>query len=130
MPNVQLYVYDLSQGMARTLSLALTGKQIDAIYHTSVNVFGVETYYGQGICQDAPGTTQHGQPIQIIEMGETTKTRGQFESFIEEQSILFSYVMQKGLFGGLKTTICLIITVITLQTQSARSLSVKRFQHT
>jgi hypothetical protein len=47
--SLQLYVYDLSQGMARTLSLALTGKQIDAIYHTSVTVFGLETYYGQGL---------------------------------------------------------------------------------
>ena len=36
--KVQLYVYDLSRGLARQLSMGLLGKQIDAIYHTSIVV--------------------------------------------------------------------------------------------
>ena len=32
MSRVQLYVYDLSNGLARQLSLSLTGKQIDGIW--------------------------------------------------------------------------------------------------
>lgn len=32
MAPVQLYVYDLSRGMAKSMSLALTGKQIDGIW--------------------------------------------------------------------------------------------------
>ena len=36
MSNVQLYVYDLSNGLARQLSLSLTGKQIDGIWYTSL----------------------------------------------------------------------------------------------
>jgi hypothetical protein len=32
MTKVQLYVYDLSRGMAKSMSLALTGKQIDGIW--------------------------------------------------------------------------------------------------
>ncbi|KAI7898374.1 PPPDE putative peptidase domain-containing protein [Cokeromyces recurvatus] len=68
---VQLYVYDLSQGMARSMSLQLTGKQIDGIWHTSVVVYGQEFYFGQGIMTSIPGTTQHGRPLEIIDIGET-----------------------------------------------------------
>ncbi|KAI8987973.1 PPPDE putative peptidase domain-containing protein [Mycotypha africana] len=68
---VKLYVYDLSQGMARTMSLQLTGKQIDGIWHTSVVVYGQEFYFGQGIMTSMPGTTMHGQPLEIIDIGET-----------------------------------------------------------
>jgi hypothetical protein len=32
MSKVQLYVYDLSRGMAKAMSLPLTGKQIDGIW--------------------------------------------------------------------------------------------------
>jgi len=32
MSDVKLYVYDLSRGMAKSMSLMLTGKQIDGIW--------------------------------------------------------------------------------------------------
>jgi hypothetical protein len=35
MSNVQLYIYDLSNGLARQLSLSLIGKQIDGIWYAS-----------------------------------------------------------------------------------------------
>ncbi|KAK4511413.1 uncharacterized protein ATC70_012628 [Mucor velutinosus] len=69
--SVKLYVYDLSQGMARSMSRQLTGKQIDGIWHTSVVVFGQEFYFGQGIMTSIPGTTQHGRPLEIVDMGQT-----------------------------------------------------------
>ncbi|KAI9468956.1 MAG: PPPDE putative peptidase domain-containing protein [Benjaminiella poitrasii] len=68
---VKLYVYDLSQGMARSMSLQLTGKQIDGIWHTSVVVYGTEYFFGQGIMTSYPGRSHHGQPLEIIEIGET-----------------------------------------------------------
>ena len=40
--KVQLYVYDLSRGLARQLSMGLLGKQIDASYPTSIVVGGKE----------------------------------------------------------------------------------------
>ncbi len=43
--DVELYVYDLSRGLARNMSAALIGVQLDAIYHTSIVFEGVE--YGQ-----------------------------------------------------------------------------------
>ena len=44
--DVQLYVYDLSQGMAKIMGPMLLGTAIDAIYHTSVVVAGIEYFYG------------------------------------------------------------------------------------
>jgi hypothetical protein len=49
----------------------LTGTQIDAIYHTSIVLNGVEYYYGQGIQTATPGTTHHGQPIERLNLGST-----------------------------------------------------------
>ncbi|WEW61026.1 hypothetical protein PRK78_006515 [Emydomyces testavorans] len=69
--DVMLYVYDLSNGLARTLSLQITGTQIDAIYHTSLVFGGVEYYFGRGIQQAAPGTTHHGQPIETLLLGRS-----------------------------------------------------------
>lgn len=53
----QLYVYDLSNGLAKSLSRQLTGRQFDAIYHTSIVVYGVEWFFGQGIASSQPGQT-------------------------------------------------------------------------
>ena len=39
MSSVTLRVYDLSRGMARQMSPALLGKQIEGIWHTGVLVF-------------------------------------------------------------------------------------------
>jgi len=55
MSSVKLYVYDLSNGLARQLSMQMTGKQIDGIWHTSVVVFGKEIFYGRGIDVTLPG---------------------------------------------------------------------------
>lgn len=72
---VKLYIYDLSNGLAKQMSMSLTGRQIgttsmrmtwvykvitntsllDGIWHTSVVVFGQEFYYGQGILTSPPG---------------------------------------------------------------------------
>jgi len=51
--------------------MQLTGTQIDAIYHTSIVMNGVEYYYGQGIQTAAPGTTHHGQPMERLKLGTT-----------------------------------------------------------
>lgn len=75
MSSVQLYVYDLSQGMARVLSMGMVGKQIDAIWHTSVVVHGREFFFGQGVMDSVPGQTHHGRPVEIVQMGRTELSR-------------------------------------------------------
>ncbi|KAI8447551.1 hypothetical protein BY996DRAFT_6525533 [Phakopsora pachyrhizi] len=46
---VHLYVYDLSNGLARSISMSWTGHQFDGIWNTSV-VFDnqLEVFFGQG----------------------------------------------------------------------------------
>ncbi|KAF5324515.1 hypothetical protein D9611_004484 [Ephemerocybe angulata] len=81
---VQLYVYDLSNGMAKQLSMQLTGRQIDGIWHTSVVVFGKEVFYGQGISITQPGRSHHGAPLEIIPMGETALDEDTFQEYLAE----------------------------------------------
>ncbi|KAJ3574479.1 hypothetical protein NP233_g1745 [Leucocoprinus birnbaumii] len=81
--TVKLYVYDLSNGMARSLSRQLTGRQIDGIWHTSVVVFGKEIFYGQGINITGPGQSHHGQPLQVIDMGETGIDEETFQEYLD-----------------------------------------------
>ncbi len=71
MASVTLYVYDITSGMAKAMSMMLIGQQIDAIYHTSLVVFGKEYYFGAGTCADPPKTTPFGKPIQEVPLGST-----------------------------------------------------------
>lgn len=69
--EVQLYVYDLTKGMARNLSKSLLGIQIDAVYHTSIVFDRVEYFFGAGVQKCRPGSTHHGQPMEIVKLGIT-----------------------------------------------------------
>ncbi|KAJ4481957.1 PPPDE putative peptidase domain-containing protein [Lentinula aciculospora] len=81
---VKLYVYDLSNGMAKQMSLQLTGRQIDGIWHTSIVVFGKEIFYGQGINVTAPGQSHHGNPLHIVDLGTTAIDEETFNEYLEE----------------------------------------------
>lgn len=69
--TVQVYVYDLSQGLARQMSPMLLGKQINGVWHTSIVVGGTEYYYGHGIQRSMAGMTPFGRPQEIINLGTT-----------------------------------------------------------
>ncbi|CAJ0749034.1 14503_t:CDS:2 [Entrophospora sp. SA101] len=84
---VKLYIYDLSRGFARTFSMGLVGRQIDGIFHTSVEIFGKEWYFGQqdqGIFNTSPGQTILGAPQEIIDMGETEIPENIFLDYVDE----------------------------------------------
>jgi thiol-disulfide isomerase/thioredoxin len=53
------------------MSQQFLGTQIDAVYHTSLVLGGIEYFFGQGIQTCRAGTTHHGQPMEIIPMGQT-----------------------------------------------------------
>lgn len=59
---VQLFVYDISGGMAKQFSRQLIGQQVDGIWHTGIVVYGKEFYFGGGISYDMPGQTPFGKP--------------------------------------------------------------------
>ncbi|EUC32499.1 hypothetical protein COCCADRAFT_98483 [Bipolaris zeicola 26-R-13] len=69
--DVELYVYDLSQGLAKSMSRQFLGIQIDAVYHTSIVFGGIEYYFGQGVQTCRAGATHHGRPMEVIKLGQT-----------------------------------------------------------
>ncbi|KAM0753921.1 DUF862-domain-containing protein [Meredithblackwellia eburnea MCA 4105] len=88
---IHLFVYDLSNGMAAQWGRALTGRQIDGIWHTSLVLYGMEVFYGQGISIIAPpGTTHHGTPLKQLPMGTTRLDRATFMEYIEGMKEVYS----------------------------------------
>lgn len=43
---VELYVYDISHGIAKVFGPMVLGQPIDAVYHTSIVMAGTEYYFG------------------------------------------------------------------------------------
>lgn len=69
--DVHLLVYDLSRGMARQMSMGLLGFQLDAIYHTSIELDGLEYVYDGNVVAITPGSSHLGQPLQRLTLGKT-----------------------------------------------------------
>lgn len=90
--KVTLNWYDLSGGLAKSLSMSLIGKQIDGIYHTGIWVYGKEYFYGNGINWEAEGATPFGAPTQTIEMGETQIDQEMFHDYLQDISDRFTFL--------------------------------------
>lgn len=82
--KVTLHVYDLSQGLARQLSVAFLGKSIEAIWHTGIVVYGNEYYFGAGVQHDPVGRTPYGVPIRVVELGVTHVPKAVFDDYLLE----------------------------------------------
>jgi len=89
--KVQVYIYDLTQGMARSLGPALLGRPLDGVWHTAIVVYGKEYFYGgsgdsgSGIQWCNPGGTVMGQPLKVEELGETQITEDVFQDYLRTQ---------------------------------------------
>lgn len=88
--EVELYVYDLTRGMARAMSRQLLGIQIDAVYHTSLVLYHREIFYGAGIQESRPGTTHHGAPIERISLGVTHLLEDTIDEYLESLKQVYS----------------------------------------
>jgi hypothetical protein len=53
------------------MSMQFLGTQIDAVYHTSIVLDGIEYYFGQGVQTSSAGATHHGRPMEVIKLGQT-----------------------------------------------------------
>ncbi|KAI1853410.1 hypothetical protein JX265_012701 [Neoarthrinium moseri] len=69
--DVHLLTYDLSGGLARQMSMSFLGFQLDAIYHTSIELDGVEYVYDGGINTIKPGSSHLGRPMERLHLGTT-----------------------------------------------------------
>jgi hypothetical protein len=81
--TVELYIYDLSRGMAATLSPMIIGKKIDGIWHTAIVVYGREYFFGShGISSCNPRSTPLGEPLRVLKLGETQVPYSVFIDYI------------------------------------------------
>ncbi|KAK3308845.1 P-loop containing nucleoside triphosphate hydrolase protein [Chaetomium strumarium] len=81
--DVHLLIYDLSKGLARQLSMSLLGFQLDAIYHTSIQLNGLEYVYDGNVVAIKPGSSHLGQPMQKSFLGKTELTMDVIEEYID-----------------------------------------------
>lgn len=80
---MQLLVYDLSQGLARQMSMGLLGFQLDAIYHTSIELDGREYVYDGNVVAITPGSSHLGQPMQRLLLGKTELPMEVIEPYLD-----------------------------------------------
>ncbi|KFA77714.1 hypothetical protein S40288_00466 [Stachybotrys chartarum IBT 40288] len=88
--DVQLLVYDLSRGMARQMSMGLLGFQLDAVYHTSIELQGREYVYDGGIIAIRPGSSHLGQPLQKLHLGITNLPMDVIEEYLDSVRPIFT----------------------------------------
>merc|ERR1712070_837224 len=79
---VTLYVYDLSNGMARTMSPMLVGRLVEGIWHTSIVVHDRELYFQGGTFGGKPKSTPFGIPVKEIPLGTTELDKAELDEYI------------------------------------------------
>lgn len=79
---VTLYVYDISQGMAKVMSPMIVGRQVDGIWHTSIVVHDNEYYFQGGTFGDKPKSTPFGMPVKEIALGSTELTKQELDDYV------------------------------------------------
>ena len=72
------------------MSLGILGKQLDGIWHSGIAVFGVEYFYGGGICAAPAGRAIPHLPYQEIHLGETAKSQIELEVFLQSINSRFT----------------------------------------
>jgi hypothetical protein len=80
-----LAVYDLSRGMASSMSEAILGMRIDGIWHTGVLAYNQEYYFGGGVQTSPIGAFAMQSSMMAshtLDMGTTTKTQQELESHL------------------------------------------------
>jgi hypothetical protein len=81
-----LYMYDVTNGLARVFSPAVIGIEIEAIWHTSIVAYGMEYYFGGfGIEFAQPGTVI-GDPHHQIHLGDTEIPYEMFHEWLREMA--------------------------------------------
>jgi len=96
---VELLLYDVSKGASRMFSFILLGRHFEAIYHSSVLVFGAEYWYGNRVFLSEPPLTKYFGPplatsvvqlerssykpdLQVVPLGTTFKSPDDFHKFL------------------------------------------------
>ena len=82
---VEVFIYDLSQGMARPLGPTLGLPNLEGVWHTSIVVHGTEIFFGSsGIEQCIPGSSRFGQPREKKNLGNTSIDMNTLTSYLQQ----------------------------------------------
>lgn len=81
--EVHVLIYDLSGGMARQMSLGMLGFQLDAVYHTSILLNGLEYVYDGQIVAIRPGSSHLGNPLDRELLGTTQLPMDVIETYLD-----------------------------------------------
>ena len=84
--KVQLYVYDITRGMARQMAPMLIGQPLEGVWHTGVVVHGLEWFFGGGLVTGTPGNCIGFPPDKVIDLGETEKTKDELQAWCNSVS--------------------------------------------
>jgi hypothetical protein len=103
--DVHLLVYDLSRGLARQMSTQLLGFHIDAVYHTSIQLNGLEYVYDGNVVSIVPGSSHLGRPEQELHLGKTELPMDVVEEYLD--SLREIYTPEVSLCGTLPLSLCL-----------------------
>lgn len=79
--EVFLHIYDLSNGLAKSISQQILGFQVDGVWHTSIEVFGNEYCFQNGLCCYKPGAINFGTHVERVSLGITECTAEQMSDF-------------------------------------------------
>lgn len=96
--DVQLYIYDLSNGLARQFSVVMLGTYIEMVYHTGVILDGVEYTYDGGIKALQPGKSHLGQPLQILQLGKTELPMDVIQEYLESLKDTYTQAVSDSLY--------------------------------
>lgn len=81
--EVFLHMYDISYGMASLMSESLLGYKLDAIWHTSIEVFNKEYHFQNGLQKHDVGKTSFGISNKKMSLGFTDCTEEDLNEYIE-----------------------------------------------
>ncbi|CAK0910412.1 unnamed protein product [Prorocentrum cordatum] len=82
--RVELYLYDLSRSMAHVLSPVLLGRHENGVWHSSVVVHGTEFYYYGTLRLADPGTTEFGEPTEVVDLGVTLRSSAEVDEMLDK----------------------------------------------
>jgi len=85
--EIQLYKYDLTNGVAASIAPMLFGADFNGLWHTSIVVYGREYWFGGNVFEAEPGTTPFGLPNHVLEMGNTMRTKADLWNFIQRELV-------------------------------------------
>jgi len=85
--EVVAHVYDISGGMAHSMSQMMIGKYMELLPHTGIVCFGKEYYFSQDPAQCEPGKSLPSPVKKTIKLGKTAKTQEDLDNFLRTVAV-------------------------------------------